>query len=283
MADNKVYYYMRLKEHFFDSDELIILESMESGYKYSNILLKLYLRSLKRNGKLMLNDTIPYNVEILAKVTRHDSEAVEKALKIFKELGLVEIVPSGAIYIPNIAELVGKSSTEADRKRIQRMRIDKERINVRQMSDKCQDISTPEIELDKELDIDKEKSNSKASNIEVNSQHSTVYKEIIEYLNLKAGTHYRSSTKATQRHIKSRLNEGYELDDFKKVIDVKTDDWLGNNEMAKYLRPETLFGNKFESYLNQDKTINKVPYKSHTLDDYDIPEASEDIFSKGDD
>ncbi|CAO77371.1 DnaD-like helicase loader [Streptococcus phage M102] len=73
---------------------------------------------------------------------------------------------------------------------------------------------------------------------------------IIKHLNLKAGTKYRPSGAKTRSLIKARLNEGYAVDDFKKVIDMKCDEWLGTS-MSKYLRPETLFGNKFESYLNQ--------------------------------
>ena len=61
MSDNKKYYYLRLKDNFFDSDELKILESMKDGYLYSNILLKLYLRSLKNDGKLVVNERIQYN------------------------------------------------------------------------------------------------------------------------------------------------------------------------------------------------------------------------------
>ncbi|MZL31607.1 hypothetical protein GT722_28460 [Clostridium beijerinckii] len=68
MSDNKKYYYMRLKEDFFDSDEIKIIESQPNGYMYSNILLKLYLKSLKRNGKLMVTDFIPYTLESLSKV-----------------------------------------------------------------------------------------------------------------------------------------------------------------------------------------------------------------------
>lgn len=140
MSDNQIYYYMRLKESFFDSDELIILESMEDGYIYSNILLKLYLRSLKRQGKLMLNDVIPYNVEILSKVTRHSKEVTKKALEVFKSLGLIEILDTGAIYMLNIQEYIGKSSTEADRKRKYRERIENDKCPDKS-EDKCPDKS----------------------------------------------------------------------------------------------------------------------------------------------
>lgn len=77
------------------------------------------------------------------------------------------------------------------------------------------------------------------------------YREIVEYLNEKAGTSYRSTSKDTQRHIHARWQEGYRLDDFKKVIDVKAAQWLNDGKMSQYLRPSTLFGTKFEAYVNE--------------------------------
>ena len=76
-----------------------------------------------------------------------------------------------------------------------------------------------------------------------------VITEIIDYLNEKAHTNYRSNSKTTIRHINARLNEGYTLSDFKQVIDNRCATWLGT-DMEQYLRPETLFGSKFENYLN---------------------------------
>lgn len=88
------------------------------------------------------------------------------------------------------------------------------------------------------------------------------YKEIIDYLNEKAGTQYRYKSKKTKEKIKARYNEGFAIDDFKKVIDIKCDEWLSDPKMCKYIRPETLFGNKFESYLNKPtpmKTNKQLP------------------------
>ena len=123
MADNQKYYYMRLKQDFFETEEMIILESMQDGYLYSNILLKLYLRSLKRDGKLMFNATIPYSAEVLATVTRHSVGTIEKAMDVFQKLGLVEVMDDGAIYMLLIQNFIGKSSTEAERKRRYRDKI----------------------------------------------------------------------------------------------------------------------------------------------------------------
>lgn len=75
-------------------------------------------------------------------------------------------------------------------------------------------------------------------------------KEIIDYLNMRTGTRYRYQAQNTQKHIRARLNEHFTVDDFKTVIDKKYAEWNGTN-MSKFLRPETLFGTKFESYLNQ--------------------------------
>lgn len=72
---------------------------------------------------------------------------------------------------------------------------------------------------------------------------------VVEYLNKKAGTHYRANSKATARHIEARFNDGFTLQDFFAVIDKKVAEWKGGS-MEQYLRPETLFGSKFEGYLN---------------------------------
>ena len=81
------------------------------------------------------------------------------------------------------------------------------------------------------------------------------YKQIIDYLNEKAGTQYRYKTPKTKEKIKARYNEGFSFDDFKTVIDKKCTEWLTDSEMCKYLRPETLFGTKFEGYLNQPVNV----------------------------
>lgn len=83
------------------------------------------------------------------------------------------------------------------------------------------------------------------------NNHINIIKEIIEYLNNKTNSNFKYTSKATQNKIIARLNEGYSLDDFIDVINKKCLDWLNDSKMSVYLRPETLFGTKFESYLNQ--------------------------------
>lgn len=156
MSDNLKYYYIKVKENYYDSDEMILLESMQDGYIYSNILMKLHLRSLRNGGKLMLNDKIPYNDQMLASVTRHTIGNIRQALEIFQNLGLIEILKNGAIFMTDIQNLIGRSSTEADRKREYRAKIEEEKKSLKipkkgtskdikgQMSDKY----PPKIEIE---------------------------------------------------------------------------------------------------------------------------------------
>ena len=162
MSDNKNYYYMRLKEDFFDSDDMKLLEGEKpDGWMYSNILLKMYLRSLKSDGRLMLNGVIPYNAKMIASITGHSVGVVEKALDMFEALGLIEKLDNGAIYMLNIQNFIGKSSTEADRKKEYRRTIKLEKNKLleknqksdqRQMSDEHPPEIDIEIEIEKEID-----------------------------------------------------------------------------------------------------------------------------------
>lgn len=90
--------------------------------------------------------------------------------------------------------------------------------------------------------------------------YNIAFEEIVDYLNEKVGSNYKHTTRKTRELIKARMNEGFTVDDFKTVIDKKAKEWLGT-DMATYLRPQTLFGTKFESYLNQIDKTKLIPLK----------------------
>ncbi len=99
------------------------------------------------------------------------------------------------------------------------------------------------------------------NNTSINNTSINIYSRVIDYLNKKANTKYRATTKKTKDLIKARLNEGFVEEDFIKVIDNKVGEWI-NTDMEKYLRPETLFGTKFEGYLNQRESANNGKYNN---------------------
>ena len=152
MSDNRKYYYLKLKESYFDEDAIVLLESMQDGMLYSNILLKLYLKSLKNGGKLQLDENIPYTAQMIATITRQQVGTVERALQIFMKLGLVEPLQNGALYMSNIELLIGQSSTEGERKRRARRALQEQKALPEAVADK----RPPEIEIEKEIDIELE-------------------------------------------------------------------------------------------------------------------------------
>lgn len=105
-----------------------------------------------------------------------------------------------------------------------------------------------------EEDIDKLSSSENSDPEPEQKSQKIPYEKIIDYLNRKTNSHYRPTSKATKRLIKARYNDGFTDADFKTVIDKKCTEWLQDANMAQYLRPETLFGTKFEAYLNQPDT-----------------------------
>ena len=214
MSDNKKYYYMKLKENFFSDDSIVILEGMPDGYLYSNILLKLYLKSIKNQGKLVLNDYIPYSPTMLAQLTGHNVGVMEKALTIFKQLGLIDVLDNGAIYMLDIQNFIGKSSTEADRIRAYRNKIAAEKqpqlpenTEGVQMYDK----STPEIEKEIETDID----------IETEKEIEKIdYQRVANMYNDTCVSFPRLKTISENRKkaIKARLNSGYTYEDLETAF-----------------------------------------------------------------
>jgi predicted phage replisome organizer len=160
MSNNMNYYYIKLKDNYFEQDNIKVLESMKNGHTYSLIIIKLYLKSSKYDGRLMMTSSIPYDpakIEILASVIGHDVAHVREAIKIARELDLITIVDGREIWMTEIQNFIGSSSTEADRKRDYRKRIESDTpITMGHLSGHLSDVRPPEIELEKEIKKDSE-------------------------------------------------------------------------------------------------------------------------------
>ncbi len=202
MSDNKKYYYLKLKDNYFDQDNIKVLESMKNGHIYSLIILKLYVKSSKYDGKLMMTHEIPYkpdNVDILANVINHDIDHVKEAIKKGIQLGLITLLNTKEFWMTEIQNFIGHSSTEADRIREYRNKIGC--TNVQQMNDK----STPELKIDKEIELDIKKNDvlKKWNNFSKEHNISTM----------------KQLTNKRYDKYKTRFDEGMRLKDiFDKII-----------------------------------------------------------------
>ena len=266
MSENKRYYWLKLDESFFEDDTIAWLEEQENGKDYVIFYLKLALKSLKDDGRLIryVGETlIPYDVKALAKLTNTSPDTVAVAMKTFLNIGLVSQLESGEIYLNQIEEMVGSETDVA--KRVRKHRAKKalgggEKKELLQgNTDETKSNTEKEKEKEKELELEIDKDTMSSSN-----EHDHIpYREIVEYLNEKTNSQYRPTSKKTQALIKARYNDGFNIDDFKIVIDNKTTEWYNDVKMSKFLRPETLFGTKFESYLNQKVVNNRTEYNAN--------------------
>lgn len=246
MAEEKKYFWLRLKRDFFKRHDIQIIESMPNGKDYILFYLKLLCESVDHEGNLRFSDEIPYNEQMLATITNTNIDIVRTAIIAFSELGMMDIMDDGTYYMNGVEKLIGSETYWAEQKRKQRAKKTIIMNENRTLSTSCPTRPSKS----------KSKSNSKSINTLVEKEptdnQKIIHQAVIDYLNQKTGKHYRVDSKASVRHINGRLRDGYTLDDFVKVIDNKTEQWLDDKRMSSYLRPETLFcAEHFESYLNE--------------------------------
>lgn len=232
MADNKKYYYLKLKEGFFESEEIKILESMKDGYIYSNILLKLYLRCLRNEGKLMYRNVIPYTPDILATLVGHQVGTVEKALSIFKKLELIEVLDNGAIYMMDIQNYIGKSSTEADRQREYYNRVKDEKALLVELEEEPED-APPDTEQDGEP-----KSNKAIGN------YSTEFEAFWSIYPRKA-----DKAQAYKKY-NARLKDGYSPDELRKAAENYAAQCRRDRTEDKYIKHGKTFLGEATPFLD---------------------------------
>ena len=168
MSDNHKYYYIKLKDNYFDQDNIKILEAQTNGYIYSLILLKLYLRAAAHDGRLMMTQSIPYdpsNIDTLSRVIGHDVDHVKQALRAAIELDIITVVNGREIWMTEIQNMIGKSSTEAERKRIYRQHLKELEEQQKSLPDYEQigemDKRPPELEIELKIELEKEKKPAK--------------------------------------------------------------------------------------------------------------------------
>src|SRR5690625_351738 len=239
--------WIKLSVAMFEDEKIRLIEQMPDADTILVIWVKLLSQAGKTNssGYIFLSENIPYTDEMLATIYNRPVSTVRLAMNTFVQFGMISIDDDHFIEISNwekhqnIEGMERVKKLNAERNRRYRERKKQEKLGSENSNG---DVSVTshdgtELELDRELDIEKEL---------------IPYVEIITYLNDVASKNYRTSTQKTKTLIKARWNEGFRLDDFKKVIDTKNNEWKNDKSMSKFIRPDTLFGTKFEGYLNQE-------------------------------
>ncbi|RAN53798.1 hypothetical protein B8A42_08700 [Dolosigranulum pigrum] len=273
--------WIKLSINMFSDEKIRLIRTMPEGEAIVLIWVQLLCLAGKTNdsGSIYIGQNLYYTDEMLASLFDQKINVMRIALDTLEQFGMIEVGDNGVIDIVNWEKHQNVEGMERirlqNRKRKQRFDMKKkiERLGydpeadevphkVGELKDYVDELesnvtvtlpvtesnATDKNRIDKNR-IDKEKDTMSGK------PDSLPYSEIINYLNEKANRQFKSTTKKTQSLIKARFSDGWEVENFKTVIDKKTQEWMGDSKMENFLRPQTLFGTKFESYLNQNMKV----------------------------
>ena len=263
----KRYYWLKLKEDFFDDETISYIEEQENGVYYVNFYLKLCLKSIKTEGKLirLVGETlIPYDVNSLSRLTGTPVDTVMVAMKLFESIGIVKVLETGEIYLSQIDEMIG---SETDKAAIMRRKRAKEKISGNKVTQELLECYT---EKEKDIDIEIEKDN-------IN------YKDIVNAFNdtCVSFPKVKKLSNSRKKAIRARLNT-YSVDEIKKVFELAeqsdflkgkndrnwtaTFDWMmKDSNMAKIL--DGNYRNKETQIVSQKKNYSMEHQRDYDFDD----------------
>jgi predicted phage replisome organizer/uncharacterized phage protein (TIGR02220 family) len=268
--------WVKLSVEMFDDRKIKQIRKLPSGNEICLLWIELITLAGKTNdnGCIYLAEDIPYNEEMLATETGHDLQIVKLALATFKKLHMLDILDNDRIALVNWSKhqniegmervrMLTRERTRRTRERQKLLGVDTTGSVTRSAT--VADGNAAELELEKDVKRIVEPSPRRLASPE-NVQ------KVIDYLNVKTGRKFNAKTKATVRLVYARINEGHHFADFQRVVDAKVKQWAGDPKMADYLRPETLFGTKFDSYLATTEPLKvKVdkPQRQFDLEEYE--------------
>lgn len=244
MSENHRYYWLKLQETFFEDDTIDFIESQENGERYVLFYLKLCLKALKNEGKLIRyvgELLMPYDEIGIAKLTKTDVDTVRSALMLFSKIGLIKRLDSGEIYLTQLDELIGTETSAAQRKR-------KQRINEKaRLSLKCDNVTDMSQEGHTDIDIDKElELKNKSKDIEIsNVPRLTDFTNIQENKSANADLSEKKSKSPYSKFISLHHNLYTQLYNEGKLDRTKCPEEPVYNYKSIGGRFKTLFSNPF--------------------------------------
>lgn len=253
----KRYYWLKLRNDFFDSVRMKKLRSVAGGDTYTIIYLKLQLAALETEGSLVYEGIENSIAEELALLINEKPEDVGLTLNFLQSVGLCELSKDGTLCtLPEVMINTGSETASTQRVRDFRKR---QALQCNANVTETKRLGNVEKEIEKEKDI--EKINTLSSDLTIKA------KLVLDALNQKSGKAFRY-TDSNLRLIEARLKE-YTVEDCLKVIATKCSQWKNDPKMNKYIRPETLFNaTKFGGYLEEQEVKTSPQYTGASEDDF---------------
>lgn len=249
---SKLFYYMK-PDDFYDRYDIKRIEKSESSGDILTLYDKLILYTMKKEGYLAVElngEYKPYPIEEIAEDYNYPVDLVKKTLDLLIKYDTIELTSSGIYFFPDALTFTKQTTKGAERKKVQREKKMKEE---NEKVDKCLTYLYQEQDTQQEKEINKEKEINldKELKIQLDNKYTEEIEEIIKYLNEKSNKKFTTNSVFVNNCIIELLEDGYKINDFKKVIDYMSKKWVDDPDKRVYLRPGTLFNkDNFQKYLN---------------------------------
>lgn len=284
MGIEKKYYWLKLKDNFFDDETIKYIEEQENGIVYSNFYLKLCLKSIKSGGKLIRlvgSCLMPYDVKSIASLTNVPVDTVAVAMRLFEQIGLVERLDSGEIFLTQINEMIGSETSKAE---LMRRKRAQDRVssgnNVTAALPECYtEIKRLEIR-DKEI-RDKEKERGKENRWQDEAPPDAErpapplshvpYEQIKDLYNRLCPSLPKcmAMSEARKKAVKARFSSGYTMEDFQRLFE--------KTEASSFLKGANSRNWRASfDWITKDSNMAKVldgNYDDHGAEQWQQPQA----------
>lgn len=278
LRDKERYYWLKLDRGFFKRHDIAIIEDMPNGKDYVLFYLKLMLESVDHEGALRFSDTIPYNEQMLASVTKTNVDIVRSALRLFEELGMVEVFDDKTLFMTEAAKLLGRETYAAKRKRIQR-HPEMAGDNVPRLSPEC----PQEIDIEKEIEKDTEKELSQHHpRARENAIQDPALAKVMGFYMEEIARNVPSTTVTTDiQCFVSEMGDDIVLHAMERAAEADKHDWRYVKGILNRYKTSGL--DTLEKVLLEEKRFQAGKSKSGTADEYtgDITAGWDLIYGKG--
>ena len=243
--------WIKITTNIFDDEKIKLIDAMPARDEILVIWFKMLILAGKANegGALIMGGKIAYSPEMMAAIFNREIATIRLALATFQNFEMIEVEADETVVVSNwekhqnidgLDKIKEQNRLRQSRHRQKRKMLSESNVTSRDTVTLCHSEITEQNKKKKENKKKNKKDNSEAKAVTA----------IIDFLNEVLGKDYKANAAGNIGVIRARLKEGYTIDHFKKVILAKSKEWMGG-DMQKYLRPQTLFGNKFDSYLNE--------------------------------
>lgn len=270
MSYNKTAMFFFLKpENYYRQDFVRKIRSLKNGFEYLTLYEEILTDTLNKEGVLANfygDEIVPYTIDELATIFQHKPSIIKSGLELFEKYKMIEKNDDGAYFIPNALEFTKRTTVGSVKKKEQR-----NNKKLKEQEDSEVDIcpSSDEEEcltnIDKEININKDLNNNKSEIVEIEDKKdnrqetaslptNTILKDVLNLFNEYEGyERYHSNNEKDTAEIIDKINKGFKFESFNKVFKKKLSEWGCSEKMKAFIRPKTLYGDRFEQYLKESE------------------------------